>query len=59
MTEKNRTTPGIQRQERISDEGLNRLEKKLMSGSRISTAVKQQWIKRYGEQAQKLFNKYN
>lgn len=59
MADQYRTGPGIQRELRISDEGLKRLEKQLRSGSKISAAVKQQWIKRYGQQAQIIFDKYN
>ena len=58
MTGQNRAGPGIQRQQRISDEGLKRLEKQLRSGTKISATVKQQWIKRYGQQAQQVFDKY-
>lgn len=59
MTDKSRPGPGVQRDERISDEGLKRLEKQLRSGSRMSAAVKQQWIKRYGQPAKDIFDKYN
>lgn len=50
--------PGVSRQQRISDEGLLRLEKQLQSGIRISTAVLQQWIKRYGDDARVIIKKY-
>ena len=32
----NKTTPGVERTQRISDDGLARLEKHLISGSKIS-----------------------
>lgn len=51
-------TPGISRNNRISDEGLSRLEKQLNSHRRPSQQVLEQWIKRYGEAAQKLIDKY-
>jgi len=50
--------PGISRDERISDEGLKRLDKQLKSGVRISETVLQQWIKRYGDAASIIINKY-
>ena len=49
----NDSKPGVTRQQRISDEGLKRLERQLQSGVRISEAVLQQWIKRYGDDAKK------
>lgn len=52
------SNPGISRPERLSDEGLERLEKQLSSGQRISAQVLQQWIKRYGESARVIINKY-
>lgn len=39
MTER-KTVPGISRQNRLSDEGLRRLEKQLISGSKMSGQVK-------------------
>ena len=51
-------SPGIKRENRISDEGLQRLEKQLKSHRRPSQQVLQQWIKRYGEAAEKLINQY-
>jgi len=46
--------PGVSREQRISDEGLTRLEKHLKSGSKISKQVLQQWVKRYGDNAENL-----
>ena len=59
MSDKYQPDPGVERLQRISDEGLKRLEKQLRSGAKISAAVKQQWIKRYGHLAQHVFDKYN
>ena len=50
--------PGVRREQRISDEGLMRLEKQFQSGVNISTAVLRQWVKRYGEPARALIKKY-
>ena len=50
--------PGISRDNRISDEGLRRLEKQLQRGANISDAVLQQWIKRYGDAARELILRY-
>ncbi len=41
--------PGVSREQRISDEGLKRLQKQLQSGVRISEPVLEQWVKRYGD----------
>ena len=50
--------PGVSREQRISIEGLARLEKHLKSGSKISKQVLQQWVKRYGDSAKNLLKKY-
>jgi len=50
--------PGVSREQRISGEGLQRLEKQLRSGSNISEQVLAQWVKRYGEKAQNLIKMY-
>lgn len=55
---KRKSTPGVTREERISDAGLERLEKHLAAGTRVSTVVLRQWIKRYGEQARKIIRQY-
>lgn len=46
--------PGVSRDERISDEGLQRLERQLLRGSQLSSPVLAQWIKRYGEPAREI-----
>lgn len=50
--------PGVSRQDRLSDEGLARLENQLASGVNISPRVLEQWIKRYGDSAREIINKY-
>jgi len=50
--------PGISRQKRLSDEGLQRLERQLASGSRLKQNILQQWLKRYGHAAEVIINKY-
>lgn len=50
--------PGITRDQRISDEGLARLQKQLDSGVNISDQVLAQWIRRYGEGARKLIRQH-
>ena len=50
--------PGINRTNRISDDGLLRLEKQLKNGQKISQQVLQQWIKRYGDKAIIIIEKY-
>ena len=43
--------PGISRDERISDTGLQRLRDHLQRGAKISKPVLRQWVKRYGDDA--------
>ena len=50
--------PGISRNQRVSDEGLARLEKQLQSGIKINTLVLREWVKRYGAAANNLLKKY-
>ena len=50
--------PGISRAERIADVGLDRLEKQLESGIKISSPVLAQWIKRYGDSARRIIKKH-
>ena len=54
----NNPAPGVSREERISDEGLQRLEKQLAAGIKISRPVLDQWVKRYGDAAQELIRRY-
>lgn len=50
--------PGISRTVRLSTKGLERLDKQLKSDQKISAQVLQQWIKRYGESAREVINRY-
>ena len=50
--------PGVARTNRLSDEGLRRLEQQLQSGSQISDPVLTQWIRRYGEPARALIREH-
>jgi len=50
--------PGVSREERVSDEGLLRLENQLKAGN-ISDMVLKQWLKRYAESARSLIKKYD
>jgi hypothetical protein len=50
--------PGISRDNRLSDEGLARLENHLKRGSQISDAVLSQWIRRYGDPARELIRRH-
>ena len=53
-----KSNPGVSRQQRISDEGLARLEKQLNLGININAMVLKQWIKRYQSDAVDLLKKY-
>ena len=50
--------PGVSRDKRISEEGLERLEKHLKGGTKMTQMVLEQWIKRYGEPARELIKCY-
>ncbi len=54
----NRPVPGVSRGQRITGDGLSRLEKHLKLGNKISRQVLRQWQKRYGDAAGKLLKKY-
>ena len=51
--------PGVSRSDRLSAEGLTRLEKQLESGVNISSQVLAQWIKRYGDSAREIIKKHD
>jgi hypothetical protein len=51
-------SPGVSREVRIGDEGLQRLEAQLARGGRIGDAVLRQWIRRYGDAARELIRRY-
>ncbi len=57
MTKSTRT-PGVSRETRLSDVGLERLEKQLAAGIRVNTPVLAQWIRRYGDGARKIIKRY-
>lgn len=50
--------PGVSREQRLSDDGLARLEKQLASGVAISEIVLRQWVRRYGDAARELLRQY-
>lgn len=52
-------TPGVSRTDRLSDEGLCRLEKQLETGVNISAEVLAQWIRRYGDAARTIIKRHN
>jgi hypothetical protein len=54
-----RGVPGISRENRLSDDGLQRLERQLISGSQITDPVLTQWIRRYGDSAREIIRKYD
>ena len=47
-------SPGVSRANRLSDEGLVRLQKQLSSGAKMSDTVLAQWIRRYGDSAREI-----
>jgi hypothetical protein len=51
-------SPGVNRNARLSDEGLQRLERQLASGVNVSEQVLEQWIIRYGDAAREIIQRY-
>ncbi len=51
-------SPGISRDKRISDQGLQRLEALMQRGGQISDAVLLQWIRRYGDEARIIIRQH-
>jgi len=49
---------GVSREQRISEEGLQRLEEQLARGMNIRREVLQQWIKRYGDAAREIIERH-
>lgn len=47
-------SPGVSRDERLSEDGLERLRKQLQGGTKPAAIVLQQWVKRYGEAAREI-----
>jgi hypothetical protein len=58
LTNKQKPGPGVSREDRISADGLERLERQLASGSKINDKILQQWIRRYGSAAKELIERY-
>ena len=58
MSHSEEKIPGIERDQRISDEGLNRLRAHLENGAVISEVVLKMWVQRYGQAARELLLKY-
>ena len=56
--QQDRPVPGITRSERLSEEGLKRLEKQLATGAEMSGQVLAQWIRKYGEPAREIIKKH-
>jgi len=51
-------TPGVSRADRLSQEGLDRLDRQLANAGQVSDAVLSQWIRRYGEPARALIRRH-
>lgn len=58
MTNKNLPSPGVSREDRISDKGLQRLEEQLARGGQVSVLVLAQWIRRYGDAARDIIKRH-
>ncbi|MDH5735540.1 MAG: hypothetical protein OEY87_05390, partial [Gammaproteobacteria bacterium] len=50
--------PGVTRENRISDEGLQRLDRQLARGGKITLPVLAQWVRRYGDSARDIIRQY-
>ena len=50
--------PGVSRSQRLTDTGLERLQKHLTSGTRMQDMILAQWIRRYGEPARALIRQH-
>lgn len=53
-----RPEPGVSRDQRLSDDGLARLQKHLTSGANMTDMVLAQWIRRYGGAARELIRQH-
>ena len=58
MTERG-PVPGVSRDDRLSDEGLMRLESQLDSGANMSDLILIQWIRRYGDPVREILKKHD
>ncbi len=52
-----RPQPGVSRERRLSEEGLQRLQRQLESSMRVSAPVLLQWVRRYGDEAVRLIER--
>lgn len=50
--------PGVSRGDRLSAEGLQRLERQLVSSMRVADPVLLQWVRRYGNTAISLIERH-
>ena len=50
--------PGVSREQRIDEQGLERLRRQLASGVRIARPVLLQWIRRYGDDARAVLQEH-
>lgn len=55
---KKTSVPGVSRENRISEEGLQRLESLLARGGQVSQPVLAQWIRRYGDPARDMIKRH-
>jgi outer membrane scaffolding protein for murein synthesis (MipA/OmpV family) len=53
-----RPAPGVSRADRLSEEGLKRLEKQLETGAGMSDQILLQWVRRYGEPARDILKRH-
>lgn len=54
-----RPIPGVSRQQRLTEEGLQRLHKQLSGGAAMTDTVLAQWIRRYGDAARDIIRHAN
>jgi len=54
-----RPIPGVSRQQRLVEEGLQRLHKQLSGGAAMTDPVLAQWIRRYGDAARDIIRQAN
>ena len=59
MKSHSKSLPGVSRANRLSDEGLSRLQKQLSSGAKMTDLVLAQWIRRYGELAREVIREHD
>ena len=54
----NKPDPGVSRAQRLSEEGLSRLQKHLQANTRMNDMILAQWIRRYGDAARELIRQH-